>query len=73
MLASLPLHRVYQLKSGGLASGSNAESAAKVGKMIGERGKSAGIATVVFDRGGFIYSAKVKALADAAREAGLKF
>ena len=44
-----------------------------MGTIIAERGKSAGIDSVVFDRGGFVYSQKVKALADAAREGGLKF
>ncbi len=48
-------------------------AAAKVGTVIAERAKAAGIEQVVFDRGGFIYTGKVKALADAAREAGLVF
>ena len=51
----------------------NVETAAKVGALIGERALAAGITEVVFDRGGFLYHGKVKALADAAREAGLKF
>lgn len=51
----------------------NTEAAACVGKVIAERAKAKGIEEVVFDRGGFIYHGKVKALADAAREAGLKF
>ena len=51
----------------------NLETAAKVGALIGERALAAGITEVVFDRGGFLYHGKVKALADAAREAGLKF
>lgn len=51
----------------------NEETAAKVGKIIGERAKEAGIDTVVFDRGGYKYHGKIKALADAAREAGLEF
>lgn len=50
-----------------------AEAAAKVGKAIGERAKAAGIKDVYFDRGSFRYHGKVKALADAAREAGLNF
>ena len=49
------------------------DAAAYVGKVIAERALEAGIKTVVFDRGGFIYQGKVKALADAAREAGLEF
>ena len=48
-------------------------AAAKVGTVIGKRALEAGITEVVFDRGGFIYHGKVKALADAAREAGLNF
>lgn len=51
----------------------NSETATKVGVLIAERALAANIAEVVFDRGGFIYHGKVKALADAAREAGLKF
>lgn len=51
----------------------NCTTAAKVGALIAERAQAAGIGEVVFDRGGFLYHGKVKALADAAREAGLKF
>ena len=51
----------------------NVEAAECVGKVIAERAKAKGIEEVVFDRGGYIYHGKVKALADAAREAGLKF
>jgi large subunit ribosomal protein L18 len=50
-----------------------AAAAAKVGELIAERGKAAGIEAVVFDRGGNRYHGRVAALADAAREAGLKF
>ncbi|MBR0145311.1 MAG: 50S ribosomal protein L18 [Eubacterium sp.] len=49
------------------------DAAAYVGKVIAERAIAAGIKEVVFDRGGFIYQGKIKALADAAREAGLEF
>lgn len=56
-----------------LAVGSNIEAAKYVGKLIAERAKTQGIENVVFDRGGFIYHGRVQALADAAREAGLKF
>ena len=52
--------------------GSN-EAAKAVGKQLAERAKAANITTVVFDRGGFIFHGRVKALADSAREAGLKF
>ena len=51
----------------------NKESAAKVGKLVAERAKAAGVSQVVFDRGGFLYHGRVAALADAAREAGLEF
>lgn len=56
-----------------LKVGSNSEAAAEVGKLIAGRAKSAGVEVVVFDRGGFLYHGRVKALADAAREAGLNF
>ena len=49
------------------------EKAALVGKTVAERAKDAGIAEIVFDRGGYLYRGRVKALADGAREAGLKF
>lgn len=51
----------------------NAAAAAEVGKLIAERAKSAGIERVAFDRGGFRFHGRVKALADAAREGGLRF
>ena len=54
-------------------SGSNCEGAAKVGKLIAERAKQKGIENVVFDRGGYIYHGRIKALADGAREGGLNF
>jgi len=57
----------------GLKSTGNAEAAAIVGKAIAERAKEKGIEKVAFDRSGFKYHGRVKALADAAREAGLQF
>lgn len=51
----------------------NIETATKVGELLASRAKAKKIETVVFDRGGFVYHGKVKALADAAREGGLKF
>lgn len=49
------------------------DTATEVGKLVAERAKEAGISSVVFDRGGFKYHGRIKALADAAREAGLEF
>jgi len=54
-------------------SGSNKEAAKKVGKQIAERAVKNGIENVVFDRGGYLYHGRVKELAEAAREGGLKF
>jgi len=51
----------------------NAETAKELGKLAAEAAQAKGISTVVFDRGGFAYGARLKALADAAREGGLKF
>lgn len=51
----------------------NAATAEKIGKLIAERSKDKSVSKVVFDRGGFLYHGKVKALADAAREGGLEF
>jgi len=56
-----------------LKGGGNIASAKAVGKFIAERAKGAGVSEVVFDRGGYKYHGRVKALADAAREAGLQF
>jgi large subunit ribosomal protein L18 len=56
-----------------LASLKRADAPAAVGKLVAERAAKAGIATVVFDRGGYLYHGRVKALADAARENGLEF
>jgi len=57
----------------GLVGKNNVEAAAKVGAAIAERAKAAGIEEVYLDRGGFLYHGKIKALANAAREGGLKF
>ncbi len=56
-----------------LENGSNIQAASQVGTAIAERAKAAGVENVVFDRGGYVYHGRVKALAEAAREAGLKF
>lgn len=57
----------------GLVGKNNVEAATKVGATIAERAKKAGVEECYFDRGGFLFHGKVKALADAAREGGLKF
>ena len=57
----------------GFVGKNNVEAATKVGAMIAERAKKAGIEECYFDRGGFLFHGKIKALADAAREGGLKF
>ena len=54
-------------------TGGNVASAKEIGKLIAERAKEKGIKRVVFDRGGYLYHGRIKALADAAREAGLEF
>ena len=54
-------------------TGATRDSAAAVGKAVAERAKQAGVSKVVFDRGGFLFHGRVKALADAAREGGLEF
>ena len=54
-------------------TGATADAAAQVGKRVAERAKAAGVTQVVFDRGGFLFHGRVKALADAAREGGLEF
>ncbi|ASG20970.1 MULTISPECIES: 50S ribosomal protein L18 [Nitrospirillum] len=56
-----------------LKTGADIEAAKAVGKLIAERAKEAGITEVVFDRGSYLFHGRVKALADAAREAGLQF
>jgi large subunit ribosomal protein L18 len=60
-------------KKSGVGTGGNLAGAKLIGKLIAERAKSKGISKVVFDRGGYLYHGRVKALADAAREAGLEF
>jgi large subunit ribosomal protein L18 len=57
----------------GSKTGSNVDAAAQVGKSLADAAKQAGVTAVVFDRGGFLFHGRVKALADAAREGGLEF
>ena len=61
-----------QEKDLGVVGKNNVEAATKVGAAIAERAKAAGVTEAYFDRGGFLYHGKIKALADAAREGGLK-
>jgi large subunit ribosomal protein L18 len=65
-------HTLVSATSAG-CTGTKTEQAAAVGKLIAERALAAGIKTVVFDRGGYLYHGRVKALADGAREGGLQF
>ncbi|MBI3681325.1 MAG: 50S ribosomal protein L18 [Acidobacteria bacterium] len=60
-------------KSAGVANGGNVAGAKSIGKLLAERALAKGIKKVIFDRGGCLYHGRVKALADAAREAGLEF
>lgn len=70
LVAASTLDPAFKAEGG---STSTAEAARAVGRLIGERALQAGIKTVVFDRGGYKYHGRVKALADGAREAGLEF
>jgi len=58
---------------GNLKTGADTAAAAAVGKLVAERALAAGVKQVVFDRGGYMYHGRIKALADAAREGGLEF
>jgi len=60
-------------KNAAVKSGGNIAGAKEIGKLIADRAKAEGIKSVVFDRGGYLYHGRVKALADAARAAGLEF
>jgi len=64
---------VSSIEKGHRTNGGNVAAAKSIGKLVAERAKEKGIQKVVFDRGGYIYHGRVKALADAAREAGLEF
>ena len=61
------------VEKGFTGNGGNCEAATAIGKLVAERALAKGIENVVFDRGGFVYHGRVKALADGAREGGLKF
>ena len=72
-VAGKTLVAASSLEKGLEGAGSNCESAKKVGQMVAERAKAAGITNVVFDRGGYVYHGRVAALAEGAREGGLEF
>jgi len=71
--AGATLVSASSVDKGGKAKGGNVMAAKAIGKLVAERAKEKGIKSVVFDRGGYQYHGRVKALADAAREAGLEF
>jgi large subunit ribosomal protein L18 len=62
-----------EMKAAGQVKGNGVAQASEVGKAIAAKAKAAGVTSVVFDRGGFLYHGRIKALADAARESGLEF
>ena len=68
-----PPRRSMPKRRGDVKNGGNIAAAKAVGKMVAKRAIEKGVQAVLFDRGGYIYHGRVKALADAAREAGLKF
>ena len=73
LVAATSVEKGKGIKGDKRPTGGNVSSAKEVGKLIAERAKEKGIKKVVFDRGGYLYHGRVKALADAAREAGLEF
>lgn len=73
LVSASTLEAEVRAQLGGAGKGGNATAAALVGKRVAEKAKAAGIELVAFDRSGFRYHGRVKALAEAAREAGLKF
>ncbi len=73
LAAASTLDKDVRTEKGSKAPGATTESAQDVGRRIAERAKAAGVSRVIFDRGGFLFHGRVKALADAAREGGLEF
>ena len=72
-VAGKTLVAASSLEKGFECDGTKTDAAKKVGMMVAERAKAAGIETVVFDRGGYVYHGRVQALAEGAREGGLQF
>jgi large subunit ribosomal protein L18 len=73
VVSASTVDKVGKGDKGGKPKGGNVAAAKAIGKLVAERAKEKGIKSVVFDRGGYQYHGRVKALADAAREAGLEF
>jgi len=73
LVSASTLEKDLKKSQGKGMKGTDIAAAATIGKLIGERAKKAGVKQVIFDRGGYLYHGRVKALAEAAREAGLKF
>ena len=73
LVAATSVEKGKGIKGDKRPTGGNVSSAREVGKLIAERAKDKGIKKVVFDRGGYLYHGRIKALADAARAAGLEF
>ncbi len=73
LVAATSVEKGKGIKGEKRPTGGNVSSAKEVGKLIAERAKEKGISKVVFDRGGYLYHGRIKALADAARQAGLEF
>jgi large subunit ribosomal protein L18 len=73
LVSATSVEKAKGIKGDKRPTGGNVGSAQEVGKLIAERAKEKGISKVVFDRGGYLYHGRVKALADAARAAGLEF
>ena len=71
--AGTTLVSASSVDKGAKTNGGNVAAAKAIGKLIAQKAKEKGISQVVFDRGGFVYHGRIKALADAAREAGLEF
>jgi large subunit ribosomal protein L18 len=72
-VAGKTLVSASSVEKGGKTDGGNVAAAKAIGKLVAERAKEKGVKSVVFDRGGYQYHGRIKALADAAREAGLEF
>ena len=72
-VAGKTLVSASSLEKGFACAGTKSDAAKQVGQMVAERAKAAGITTVVFDRGGYVYHGRVAALAEGAREGGLEF